>query len=140
MGACQNDTCREASRNIRLQVVNAISGQIDTLAFSRIIPQEAPLDTLLYQQEDTLSTFVLPLAPSRAQVSFRFDFLLSSGSTRSDSLTLSYTREQVFEGKNCGLQIKLSDLRVVAHSFDSVQVVNNQIDDNEDFINLYIYP
>ncbi len=125
-------TCREkcseaANTLIQVQFLNLADLQADTVAFQSvrgITPNQTLIDSVLYNETDSLSIFLLPTASERNEVDFLF-----TGTNRSDTLRLAYDRQMEVIIPDCGISEVFSNLRILFHTFDSARISNQVIED-----------
>ena len=76
----------------------------------------------------------LALNPQADSTIFVFEY-----DTRSDTLAVRYQRTFRMISPDCGLEIKFSDLEVFRHTFDSVQVINKELQEIATSFDIAIY-
>jgi len=138
--SCREEECDQTMENrARLSFYTVKDGsQVDSTIPNLVIYPETRPDSLLYDSLDR-SNVDLPLNPTH-HIS-RFIFMIDS---LADTLEIAYAREQVFVSHPCGFatNFQINKANISHQHFDSVKILNNRVDLNEDeeHINLYLSP
>jgi hypothetical protein len=123
--ACFNEpTCLSTNTNlVRIAFRKVANGQTDTLALKGIVV--TGIDST-YFENSLVSRVTLPLHPEETSVLFFFDE--EDGQTK--SLILEYRVITRVLSPSCGLEKEYLGLKISSTTFDSVRVVNRNLDRN----------
>lgn len=89
-------------------------------------------DSVFYRDKKAPSVS-LPVNASATQVTYRFSF-----PTRTDTLQLGYTPQNVILGPECGAFVFYTNLVVLSTSFANVRVITNQLTKGDKIVNVEI--
>ncbi|NJL12746.1 MAG: hypothetical protein HC913_06975 [Microscillaceae bacterium] len=143
LSSCELECENPSLQVLRLQVFKAGGIEPDTLAFLDVRGTGALLaqpDSLLYTQADTLSIFSLPLSPFSDTSRFVFRRLLAGGDTLTYRLGLIYERRTFVERPDCGLQVSITDLRLLESDFFDTTLLSPDISNDTNQIHLRLVP
>ncbi|SDJ82220.1 hypothetical protein SAMN05421823_101194 [Catalinimonas alkaloidigena] len=115
---------------------------VDTQVSVRLLRIESPgfynlVDSLASNDTLTTSLLSLPLPPRGDQVTYYLEFVGQPSSVL-DTLVLHYRARPVLVSYECGFLTNFDSLRVLSHTFDSVQVLLDTVDTQNE-TNLRIY-
>lgn len=135
-------SCREKCDDFRENFIRVQFFRLATLedtivTFNRIEGFGATIiadNPVLFDDTDTtLSTFALPASSSQNQVAFAFE-----RTGLMDTLILSYDRQLGVISPNCGINERLFNLQVQKHTFDSLALINTQIENESVHVEIYL--
>lgn len=146
--SCQENCTEDPNANlINLEFIARDDGEVLSLAVDvqgLDFTTGQPLDSLLFSQADTLSSFQLPISSLRDTVTFRFQGVITGAAnpTLNEQLTLVYDRQVNIIEPECGVSESIFNLRndTLSTTFpiNDVMIVLNSLVNETNQVNLQI--